>query len=149
MVASGLVEWVLKSVISTGLGPETAKRLEDVTKSLTVNAIMEGGMSWRTYAVLLLGGAIAAPIGEEFFFRGFLYNSAKRRLGVRAATCLSAAIFALVHVGPLAVVPIFFMGVLLAMAYERTRSLWVPIIMHMVNNGVAMTVSFLRPDLFK
>jgi len=51
---------------------------------------------------------------------------------------VSALAFALIHVSPLGVVLIFPMGVLLAYVYERTQSLWVPILMHAVNNGIGV-----------
>lgn len=45
---------------------------------------------------------IASPIGEEFFFRGFVQESARDRLRPAAAACLAAALFAgayLIHHG--------------------------------------------------
>ncbi len=148
MLMSMVLEGVLQAGLNLTIGPAATHKLQELTKALTVNALMKNGMDWSTFLVLLLGGAVLAPIGEEFFFRGFLYNSAKRRFGVPAAVCISAAIFAIAHMGPLAVVGIFFMGVVLALAYERTRSLWVTIIMHMVNNGVAIILKFLFPQVF-
>lgn len=83
-------------------------------------------------------GSVVAPIGEEVLFRGMLYTTLKRR--VRAGSLIplivSALLFALIHASPLHLIPLFLMGLGFTIAYERTGSLWVPILMHAVNNGV-------------
>jgi len=94
---------------------------------------------WQRLAFVLTG-TIAAPLGEEAFFRGYLYTALRARKGVMVAVGCSALIFALCHLSPItAACMIFLMGMALATAYERTGSLWVPILMHSVNN----TLSFL------
>jgi membrane protease YdiL (CAAX protease family) len=99
--------------------------------------------AWLKILFILLG-AIAAPIGEEVFFRGFLYNVLKHRFGVTVGIVVSGLAFALIHISPLAVVIIFPMGMILAYTYERTRSLWVTICMHAVNNGLAFILAWIH-----
>ena len=121
--------------------------LERLSKSFSVETMFPDIASdWLQFAGLFVAVAIAAPIGEEFFFRGFLHNSAKRRLGVFWGTLVSATAFALVHGGPLMVVAILPMGVILAVLYDRTGSLWVPIIVHAVNNGAAIVALRFLPE---
>jgi membrane protease YdiL (CAAX protease family) len=48
---------------------------------------------------------------------------------------LSAAIFSLAHVNVMAALPLFVFGVGLAFAYERSRSLAGPVLMHMLFNA--------------
>jgi membrane protease YdiL (CAAX protease family) len=97
--------------------------------------------------VFALAGVVAAPIGEEVFFRGLLYNSLKRRLNIPAAITISGLLFALIHFGPLAIVAIFPMGMALAYVYEKTRSLWVTICMHATNNGLQFVLALAFPHL--
>lgn len=94
-----------------------------------------------------IGGTVAAPIGEEIFFRGFLYNALRIRHSRTLAMVVSGFAFALVHASPVAIIIIFPMGMLLAYIYERTQSLWVTILMHAVNNGMSFLLLALFPAL--
>jgi membrane protease YdiL (CAAX protease family)/uncharacterized RDD family membrane protein YckC len=111
---------------------------EDVTRDLGVD---EGGVAAVAAGVLIVG---LAPFSEEIFFRGFMYGGLRRRVPVWAAAGISGLIFGLLHyTGPdsLAVVPqLAVLGILLAWLYERTGSLWLPIILHVINNGIAFAV---------
>jgi hypothetical protein len=89
------------------------------------------------------GVVIMAPIAEETFFRGFLFAGLRRRLRFWPASLISAFLFALAH-GPTFVVPFMAVGVILAFAYERTRTLYASIGTHFVFN----VVSFLALVLF-
>ena len=68
------------------------------------------------------------------FFRGVLYGWLRRRLGLVLAVSISALVFGLVHVQPIHALIAAIMGVGLALLYEFSRSLWVPILTHVVNN---------------
>jgi CAAX protease family protein len=84
--------------------------------------------------------AIAAPIGEEVCFRGMLFGGLRERLPMWAAGLISAALFGLLHVttGISVVPPLIAFGFLLALVYERTGSIWPCILLHMLNNSVAL-----------
>lgn len=70
---------------------------------------------------------LAAPLGEEAFFRGFLYKSLRNRLTVWPAAIVSALIFGAVHYirpGSLVLIPgLFVVGLGLALVYEKRQSL--------------------------
>ena len=84
----------------------------------------------------------AAPIFEEFIFRGLIFGGLRRTLGMTVSVLASAAIFALVH-PPVAVIPVFGLGVAAALVYERTRLLIGPIAVHAVYNAAVVGVQFL------
>jgi membrane protease YdiL (CAAX protease family) len=88
--------------------------------------------------VLLI--VIAAPISEETCFRGMLFGGLRTRLPRLAAALLSALIFGALHAttGISAVPPLVFFGFVLALLYERTGSIVPGIILHMLNNSVAL-----------
>jgi ABC-2 type transport system permease protein len=83
-------------------------------------------------AVLAIG---AAPVFEEFIFRGLIFGGLRRSLGLPTATIASAAIFAIVH-PPVSVVPVFVLGVCAALIYDRTKMLAAPMIVHAIYNAV-------------
>ena len=72
---------------------------------------------------------IAAPLFEEFIFRGLIFGGLRRSFGVWPATLASAALFAIVHPA-FSIIPVFVLGVCAALVYERSRSLLAPMIVH-------------------
>lgn len=80
-------------------------------------------------------GVFAAPIFEEFIFRGLLFTGFRRSLSPLRASMASAALFALVH-PPVAAVPVFVLALLNALVYERSRTLLAPIVGHMTYNSI-------------
>lgn len=78
---------------------------------------------------------IAAPIFEEYLFRGLVYRGLRRSTGPLLSTLGSAAVFAIVHPA-IAVIPVFVMGCLAALSFEKTGLLLSPIVVHMVYNFV-------------
>jgi membrane protease YdiL (CAAX protease family) len=77
---------------------------------------------------------VAAPIFEEFIFRGLIFGGLRRSFGVWPAAISSAAIFALMH-PPVSVLPVFVLGLATALVYERTRSLLAPMLAHAAYNA--------------
>jgi membrane protease YdiL (CAAX protease family) len=89
----------------------------------------------RSIPLWVVGLAIlAAPVFEEFIFRGLIFGGLRRSLGLGTATLASAAIFAIVH-PPISVIPVFVMGICAALVYERTRMLAAPVLLHSIYNA--------------
>jgi membrane protease YdiL (CAAX protease family) len=76
------------------------------------------------------------PLWEEMFFRGFIHNVLRNRLGMWAAILVSSLLFGLFHIIPLQIIGAFTLGILLAWLYEKSGSLWLPIFAHALNNLV-------------
>ena len=72
---------------------------------------------------------VAAPIFEEFIFRGLIFGGMRRSFGVWPAALASASIFAIVHPA-FSIIPVFILGTCAALVYERSRSLLAPMIAH-------------------
>lgn len=93
--------------------------------------------------IMLIVMAVAvAPICEEFLFRGVLFNGLRRSIGADEAIFVSALLFMAMHPFVIDLVPIFFLAVFLAYAYERTGNLWVPIGMHSLFNSISVLLLF-------
>lgn len=88
--------------------------------------------------IFLAVAAIIAPLWEEVFFRGLVYRVLRCQLGALAGCILSGLFFALMHAEPLLLrLPIFLLGALLALLYERAGSLYVPIVAHGIANALS------------
>jgi hypothetical protein len=105
----------------------------------------ELGFDTSTFGAISAGILIVglAPLAEEVFFRGFFYGGLRSRMPAWTAAAVSGLFFGFIHIttGNLAVVAqLTMLGIVLALLYERTGSLWPPILVHLVNNALAFTV---------
>lgn len=101
-------------------------------------AIMEMFNELESPAWLILVAVVIAPLVEEIFFRGFLFQGFRQRYGWVAALLLSSFIFAAAHLDPVSFIPTFVLGTVMAYVYHRSNSIWPGIILHFLNNGFAM-----------
>jgi membrane protease YdiL (CAAX protease family) len=81
-----------------------------------------------------------AGISEELCFRGMLFGGLSERLHVLFAAFVSAAVFGILHAfsGISAVPPLIVFGFAMAMLYAKTGSIIPGILLHMLNNSVAL-----------
>jgi len=106
-----------------------------VTIQDVVLIFMEPQSVWTLLALLGLA-MIIAPAAEEILFRGILLPLLIKRLGAGPAVILSSALFALIHFHVPSFFPLFVLAAGLALAYIYTGTLWVPIMMHALFNGL-------------
>lgn len=83
---------------------------------------------------------IAAPVSEEVCFRGMLFGGLREKLPRLGAALLAGLIFGGLHAltGVTAVPPLIVFGFVLALLYEKTGSIVPCIVLHMLNNSVAL-----------
>jgi CAAX protease family protein len=96
-----------------------------------------GGFPWLELVAVFL----PAALHEELVFRGYAYQKL-RTWNRGGAIAVTACLFAALHGGnwgvtPIAIANLLLAGVLLALAYERTRHLWLPIGIHLGWNVVS------------
>jgi membrane protease YdiL (CAAX protease family) len=91
--------------------------------------------------LVVIAIAIFAPIAEELFFRGIVFNAWLRESGRLPAYVGSAALFAVIHLSLASLLPIFLLGIALAWVYERTGNLLAPIVMHATVNGISVAAA--------
>jgi uncharacterized protein len=96
--------------------------------------------SFGPTAIQVLLIVIAAPIAEETCFRGMLFGGLREKLPRLAAALITGLIFGGLHVltGVTAVPPLIVFGFVLALLYERTGSILPGILLHMLNNTIAL-----------
>jgi membrane protease YdiL (CAAX protease family) len=96
--------------------------------------------SFGPTAIQVLLIVIAAPIAEETCFRGMLFGGLREKLPRLAAALICGLVFGALHAltGITAVPPLIVFGFLLALLYERTGSIVPGILLHMINNSIAL-----------
>ncbi|MBK7382750.1 MAG: CPBP family intramembrane metalloprotease [Flavobacteriales bacterium] len=96
--------------------------------------------STTNFPLLVLGVVILGPLFEEFLLRGLLYGSLRHIVDENVSVALTAGVFALMHLQysiPIMLL-ILPMGVVLGYARARSGSIWVPVLLHMANNGLSV-----------
>lgn len=86
--------------------------------------------------LIVLGAAIA----EEVCFRGFLFGGLREKLPRYLAALIAGVVFGALHAltGISAVPPLIAFGFVLCLLYEKTGSIVPGILLHMLNNSVAL-----------
>lgn len=96
--------------------------------------------------LMAVSAVLIAPLVEEVVFRGFIYAVIKRHTdGIYAAMC-SSLLFAIVHLHVGTLIPLALLALFFCYMYERTGSLWVPMVLHGFFNGTSLTVMLLFPE---
>lgn len=111
------------------------------SRSTTGNAL------WLVFASLV----ILPPIAEEIVCRGFLYTGLRNKLPKITAAIITSIIFAAAHLqwGSgnallwAAALDTFVLSIILVYLRDKTESLWSPILVHMIKNGLAFSLLFI------
>ncbi|MGH2381268.1 MAG: lysostaphin resistance A-like protein, partial [Candidatus Limnocylindria bacterium] len=134
----GLLAWLGATLVSAAIA-WLLGRIGIQPEPLTA----ERAISLLDPILVVLAVVILAPIAEEVFFRGVVFNAWLREGGRRWAFIGSSVLFGLIHLSLVALVPIFLLGLALAWVYERAGNLLAPIAMHATVNGISVAVALL------
>ncbi|KUK10319.1 MAG: Abortive infection protein [Clostridia bacterium 41_269] len=85
-------------------------------------------------------GSFLAPLGEEVYFRGFVYPVLRKKFGVLKGIIITALFFAALHFDAVRFIPIAVGGIGLTWLYENTGSLITPIIAHSLWNTLMLVL---------
>lgn len=107
-----------------------------------IGLVMDAARSSDYIAVIMfyMTLGVLAPLCEETLFRGFLYRSFRKYIGVGTSLLLSAALFGAVHLDPGAVLPLMCLGWVFGFVYERSRSLVPSMVAHGCWNSGTFTL---------
>ena len=158
-VASIIVNIVYAQIVVKLGGPE---RLDDpvvgvpaMFQAMYAAASMKLGIDIETVRVTYLAFLVGwAGFGEEVYFRGYVQGVLRERKGARYAILVAAALFAVRHYMQMGLLfpkyPVFAatawvamafpVGIVLGIIYERTKSLWIPVVVHYLFNIVPFLV---------
>ena len=95
--------------------------------------------------VAWLGIAFIISCVEEILFRGLLFGAFQKMWGITGAVLASSFLFVCVHLQIFGFLALFLLGLILAWARLRSGSLGLPILLHSLNNSIAMAVLTFAP----
>jgi len=128
---SGIEQWMR----------ESEQNAEQMTKAfLTFN-----GIGSLFYVLIIV--AVVPAIGEELLFRGVLQKvfinwTKNAHIGI----WISAILFSALHMQFFGFFPRLLLGLLFGYIFYWSKSLWLPILGHFINNGTVVIVSYLYPE---
>lgn len=121
---------------------EWMKNSEESAEKITTAFLNVSSIEELLFNLLLI--AMIPAIGEELLFRGVLQKLLIQGTGnIHAGIWITAILFSAMHMQFFGFLPRMMMGVLFGYLFVWTKSLWIPILAHFVNNGMAVVVSFL------
>ena len=138
--------WNQQMVLPTWLSgvEEWMKNKEAEAEWLTKQFMSVTTISGLLVNLLLM--AVLPALSEEITFRGVLQRLLNFQLSTfnsHLAIWLTAIIFSAIHMQFYGFVPRMLMGALFGYMLVWTGSLWVPMLMHFVNNGMAVLLYFM------
>lgn len=103
---------------------------------------------WAIVVIAII--AIIAPLIEEVFFRGFVFQTMLKAWPKWLAFIASAAVFAGIHLEFQVFMPLFLLGLVLNWMFYKSGSLYPGIFFHIVNNSIAIGLEYyiyLHPEV--
>lgn len=134
-----LLSWGNEALISVwpeGWGGAWLRNWSKVSQEAQ-STLIEGANLW----VLFLTVGVLTPIAEELFFRGALMGwMMLRRFPRWTVILLPALLFAVMHLNPVGMLPIFFLALLLGYLRWASGSLWPSVGLHICNNLLVLGI---------
>lgn len=111
------------------------QNLDVFKKSIIESATVAPRLSGRLeFAIAFFSILVAAPIFEEFLFRGLIMGELKKVVRPWVAILIQAIIFGLSHGAIFQIPYTIFIGLLLGIIYHRTNNIMAPVVCHQVYN---------------
>lgn len=130
------VSWL--GAVNASLPLPESLRAWDEQQAALIEQVL--GADLNVFYVLLVV-ALTPAICEEVMFRGYLQRQVERRLGVVWSIVLVGLVFGLFHLRPTQVLPLATLGFYLGFSVWVTGSLWTGVLVHLLNNGLAVIVT--------
>jgi membrane protease YdiL (CAAX protease family) len=125
--------------------PEMVAKMKAAEEAYNRQVMVLGRMNdFKDYLVSFLTLAILPAMFEEIFFRGCLQNLLSRwwKLPILSIV-VTSIVFSYVHGSYLGFLSRAVLGFVLGWMFHRTGNLWLNIIAHAANNGIAVTALYL------
>lgn len=130
--------------------PESMSRIEELIKEMYESSavVLEKLVNVNTFGgfvINLIMIAGLAALGEELLFRSIIQTSLiKTCKNAHVGIIIASAIFSFIHFDFYAFIPRLVLGMLLGYMFYYSRSIWVSMFMHFVNNATAVVIYYLN-----
>lgn len=129
-------------MIVPGLIQEVYSRITGLHPPATVQALKSVFQQIPLFVTVLAVG-VGPGVVEEVWCRGLLGRGLCARYGLASGVLLTSLLFAALHLDPSQLLVFTIMGAYLHFVYLATRSIWMPILLHLLNNSIAVGATLL------
>lgn len=120
---------------------EWMRSMEDAAKVQTMNFLQMNSIGDLIVNIIMVG--VFAAVGEEILFRGVIQNMLTNWLQKPwVAILITSFLFSFIHFQFYGFFPRMALGAVLGIAYYYSQSLWVPILMHFLNNSLQVVMVY-------
>lgn len=118
--------------------PFIPKDPEAVSQSLNQFSLGSNTVYLFGDILTIINVALLAPILEELFFRGVVFNTLKSKYSVLISIVVSSFLFSLVHGNILLITTSFIHGLIFAFIYHKYKNIIYPVALHSFNNIIPL-----------
>jgi membrane protease YdiL (CAAX protease family) len=132
--------WFLLLVLYAAVVEAISFLLTFAGRPFTSESMIRMYSTGQLMPLLWFAMVVVAPVSEELFFRGFLFKGIEgSRMGPVGAVIITSLVWSALHaqLDAFALAGTFVGGLLLGWALLKTRSVYIPIIMHTTWNLIA------------
>ncbi|MCC5940738.1 MAG: CPBP family intramembrane metalloprotease [Balneolaceae bacterium] len=137
------VIWVTILLFNT-LSAEFAQSYLDFMNSIDM-LVTTAETPYIDYFYIFVAVAVLPPLLEELVFRAAMIERFGRKFGFKTGVILSSILFGVMHID---VIGAIVFGVILSLIYLKTSSLFIPVVIHAINNGLVVIFIFIDDKLF-
>jgi uncharacterized protein len=127
---------VILGLISYLLPNFTEQILVFISKNKSISINSGDSLPYRILNFMML--VVVAPISEELIFRGIVLNRWAQKWNLQRSLIATSLLFGFLHINPIG---ISMLGLVLALLYIKTKTLWVPIVAHAINNFIVFCMT--------
>ena len=121
--------------------PEWMISSSDSAQDLLKGILKMNGISELIMSIVLVG--ITPAIGEELLYRGIIQRKVQKIVNNdHAGILIASLLFSLNHFQFDRFLPFAMLGLILGYAYHYSKNLWVPIILHFINNSFQVMILY-------
>jgi uncharacterized protein len=134
------VNMIVSLIIGTGLGFLIFSIINSFL--FKPNVLVDLGIGYKSNLIFsILNYVFIAAVFEEIFFRGIFFQALKKYLSIQMSVLMSALFFSLNHMfysNGFDLLIIFIFGIIAAVLFQRTKSLYCNLILHLSYNATLL-----------
>jgi membrane protease YdiL (CAAX protease family) len=136
VLSKGLLGWAMEQWSLVASQFPALQPLSDANSLETIAGLSAN----EPFLILVVALAVGPALGEELIFRGLIGNGLLQRWGTVLGVVITSVLFAGAHAFPPHAIALLPLSFFLHYALLRTGSLWTSIILHGLNNALAVAM---------
>jgi membrane protease YdiL (CAAX protease family) len=127
--------------------PSSIKPLLDAVKKMIEETyrILVESRSFPEMMWVMVVVSLTPSICEELLFRGLIQKNFSSAFDPKTGFILTGVIFGLYHLNPFLVVPLVVLGIYFSFLVYRSKSIFVAVLAHFINNGISTVGAYVDP----